>query len=331
LNPRRTILPAFIIAFFLAAHPARADEVSLLLGRMEALNTFESSYSWQVDYRYNPARYLAWSASYLNEGHVPGHKRDGVATQLWGRVPLFKGRIDLSFGVGPYRFFDTATRPDGTFNDVQGWAGIYGASAAWHTKSPLLVRLTANRIKGAGGVDTNTYVLGVGYRLWKEREPGELPEETEGEIPLKAGDEVTLFAGRTVVNSPQDQKGIASGIELRKGIVDHLDWTLTWLNEGDPQVVRRNGLCSQIWLVDAYLDNRFTVGAGVGGYYFIDRKRPPRPGKEGTRDLAYLLSLTAGYRFTNHWFTRFNWNRVLADYNRDTDVFTLGLGFRWKG
>ncbi len=330
---RRTVSLAFIGVSFLASRPAWADETSLLLGRMEALNASESTYSWQVDYRYNPARYLAWSASYINEGHVAGHKRDGVATQLWGRVPLYKGRIYLSLGGGPYRFFDTAARPDGAFNDVQGWARIYSVSAAWYTRSPLLVRLTANRIKGEGGLDTNTYVLGVGYRLWKEREPepGELPEETEGEIPLKTGDEVTLFAGRTVVNSLQDQKGIASGVEFRKGIVDHLDWTLTWLNEGDPNVLRRNGLASQLWLADSYLDNRFIVGAGVGGYYFVDRKRPPRPGKEGTRDLAYLLSLTAGYRFSNHWFTRFNWNRVLVDYNQDTDVFTLGLGFRWKG
>jgi hypothetical protein len=224
------------------------------------------------------------------------------------------------------------TRPDGTYGDVQSFAGIYSASAAYYTKSPFLVRVTVNHIKGSGDLDTNSYVLGVGYRLWKERERefGEFPEDTGGEIPLKTGDEVMLFAGQTVVNSLKDQKGIASGIEFRKGIVSHLDWTLSWLNEGDPEVIRRNGLCSQLWLVDAYMDNRLTLGAGAGGYSFIDQKRPSPPGKEGTRDLAYLISITAAYRFANHWFARFNWNRVFVDYNRDTDVFTLGLGFRWK-
>lgn len=333
IGARRAVFLAVVITAFLAPRPSIAEEVSFLLGRMEALNTSESTYSWQVDFRHDPARYLVWSASYLNEGHVPGHKRDGVATQLWGRVPLYKGRVSLSLGAGPYYFFDTAIRPDGTFNDVHGWAGIYSASAAYYTKSPVVVRLTVNHVKGAGDLDTSTYVLGVGYRLRKESEPepGDLSGDAEGEIPLKTGDEVMVFAGQTVVNSPHDEKGIAGGIEFRKGIVRHLDWTLTWLNEGDPEVLRRNGLGSQLWLVDAYLDNRLTVGAGMGGYYFIDTKRPPKPGKEGTRDLAYLFTLTAGYRFANRWFTRFNWNRVLVDYNRDTDVFVVGLGFRWKG
>lgn len=329
---RCTTFLAFFVTIFLAPLFARAGEITLLGGRMETRNSSESTYSWQTDFRYYPIPYLVWSASYINEGHTTGHKRDGVATQLWGRIPLYKGRIFLSFGGGPYLFFDTVTRPDGTFEDVQSWAGIYSVSAAYYTKSPFLVRVTMNHVRGSGDLDTNTYVLGVGYRLWKERERefGEFPEDTGGGIPLKTGDEVMLFAGQTVVNSLKDQKGIASGIEFRKGIISHLDWTLSWLNEGDPEVIRRNGLCSQLWFVDAYMDNRLALGAGAGGYYFIDQKRPARPGKEGTRDLAYLISITAAYRFANHWFTRFNWNRVLVDYNRDTDVFTLGLGFRWN-
>ncbi len=328
----RAIFLALSIVVFLAPRSAAAEEISLLYGRMSTVDTSESTYSWQVDFRYNPARYLIWSASYLNEGHVTGHKRDGVATQLWGRIPLYKGRVFLSLGGGPYRYFDTAFRPDGTFEDVHGWAGLYSASAAYyHAKSPLVLRLTVNHIRGSADLDTSTYVFGVGYALWKEKEsePGEQSEDTEGEIPLKTGDEVMLFAGQTVVNSPQDQKGVASGIEFRKGIVNHIDWTLTWLNEGNPDVLRRDGLGSQLWLVDAYLGNRFTVGAGIGGYYFVDKKRPPQAGKEGTRDFAYLFSLAAGYRFTDHWFTRFIWNRVLVDYNRDTDVFVAGLGYGW--
>ncbi len=328
---RRTVFIGLLFASLAAPRTAPAQELSVLIGRMQALQPSGGTFSWQVDFRYMPARYLIWSASYLNEGHVTGHKRDGVATQLWGRIPMYKGRLFLSVGAGPYRFFDTTVRPDGSFNDVHGWAAIYSASAAWYTTTPWLVRLTANRVRGSADLDTNTYVLGVGYQLWKEKEREAVePPEEEAEIPLKTGDEVMLFIGQTIVNSPQDQKGIASGIEFRKGILPHLDWTLTWLNEGDPQVLRRNGLGSQLWLVDAYLANRLTVGAGVGGYYFVDRKRPPQPGREGTRDLAYLISATASYRFARHWFARLTWNRVLVDYNRDTDVFVVGAGYRLR-
>lgn len=323
---------SFLLAVLLFPGAARAQELSLLLGRMSVPTTAESSACWQVDFRYNLARYVAWSASYINEGHVKDHKRDGVASQVWGRIPLFSRRVSLDLGAGAYYYFDTATRPDGSFADIHGWSGLYSAAATYYTKTPWFARLSVNYIKGSGDLDTNTYVLGVGYHLWKEdREGAESPTPEAGAEPSrKTGDEVMLFIGRTVVNSLADQKGIASGIEFRKGIVRHLDWTLTWLNEGDPQVLRRNGLGSQLWLVDSYLDDRLVIGAGAGGYLFVDTKRAPRPGKEGTRDLAYLLSLTAGYRFADRWFARFNWNRVLVDYNTDTDVFVLGAGFRWK-
>ncbi len=328
-----SILFAFILASAIVPPGAAAEELSLLVGRSAVRDTGEPADSWQVDFRYYPARYLVWSASYLNEGHVTGHKRDGVATQLWGRIPMYGRRIVVSLGAGPYRYFDTAVRPDGTFADLHGWAVVYSASAAYLLDSPWIVRLTANHIRGSGDVDMNTYVLGVGYRLWKgvETEPETSREEAERPVPAKTGDELMLFVGQTIVNSPQDQKGVASGIEFRKGLLRHVDWTLTWLNEGDPQVVRRNGLGSQLWLVDAYLDNRLAVGAGLGGYYFVDRKRPPQPGRDATRDLGYLLSLTASWRFPRHWFARFNWNRVLVDYNRDSDVFVLGVGYRLGG
>ncbi len=332
MGSRRLIFLAIFAASLLAPRAADATEASLLLGRMETLTGSGSARAWQADFRYNPIRYFTWSAFYLNEGHVTGHKRDGVATQLWGRIPMYKGRIAVSLGLGPYRFFDTAVRPDGSFADLHGWAVVYSASAAYYTKSPWLVRLTVNHVRGSSDLDTNTYLLGVGYRLWRQKEidPGALPGDAEPGPPAKRGDELTAFVGQTIVNSPQDQKGIAAGVEFRKGLAAHFDWTLTWLNEGDPRILRRNGVGSQLWLVDAYFDNRLAIGAGGGGYYFVDKRRPPRPGQEGTRDLAFLLSLTASWRFTRHWSARATWNRVLVDYNRDTDVFVLGAGFRWR-
>ncbi|MGE5188652.1 MAG: hypothetical protein ACM3NF_01205 [Gemmatimonadota bacterium] len=322
----------FALAIVFASGAARAQDLSVLLGRMEAVRASESSACWQVDFRYHPARHISLSASYLNEGHVPDHKRDGIAAQLWGRIPLFARRVALSLGGGPYYYFDTTTRADGSFADVHGWAGIYSASVDYYARSPWFARLAVNHIKGGGDFDANTYLAGVGYRLWKEeaREAGDVGPQAGAEPSRKTGDEVMLFAGQTVANSLKDQKGIASGIEFRTGLAAHIDWTLTWLNESNPEVVRRNGLGSQAWVVDSYLDDRLVIGAGGGGYYFLDTKRPPATGQGGTRELAFLLSLTAGYRFADHWFVRFNWNRVLAEPNRDTDVFVLGAGFRWK-
>ena len=33
----------------------------------------------------------------------------------------------------------------------------------------------------------------------------------------------------------------------------HLDWTVSWLEEGDNSMILRNGLTTQLWLMGAFL------------------------------------------------------------------------------
>jgi len=42
------------------------------------------------------------------------------------------------------------------------------------------------------------------------------------------------------------------------------------------------------------------------------------------------VTLAAGYRFADHWIARFHWNRVATRDERDTDMFVLGVGYRWN-
>lgn len=114
------------------------------------------------------------------------------------------------------------------------------------------------------------------------------------------------------------------------GIDEHLDWTVTWLNEDVSGTFHRTGLGTQIWLVDAFLARRVTLGFGAGLYSFVDFESPPDVGNNGRLDVAGLLTVTASYRFAGRWFTRFNWTRVMSNDSRDTDMFLLGLGYRWE-
>jgi hypothetical protein len=50
-------------------------------------------------------------------------------------------------------------------------------------------------------------------------------------------------------------------------------------------------------------------------------------GMPGTGARARREGVTT--RFFDHWFTRFNWNRVMSNDSRDSDVFLLGVGYRW--
>ncbi|MGE5285462.1 MAG: hypothetical protein ACM3OG_10885 [Actinomycetota bacterium] len=310
-----------------------AQDLSLLVGETETSVSPTTGRAWQLEFREAFWRHFAASVSYVNEGHVRGHKRDGLAAQLWGRVPLFHRQVSLDFGGGPYRYFDTQAVAGGGFVNVSGWGGIFSASTTLYTKSPWFARFAVNHIYVPNNLDANTYLLGVGYHLWEERpeepvKPGEAPETdpTKREI---TGDEVTFSFGQTVVNSLQDQKGFAGGIEFRKGIAEYIDWTMSWLNMGDKKVNRRNGLGMQIWLVDEYFKSRFPVGIGAGPIYFVDR-RDASSGGQNPGDLAGLVTLSAAYRFSENWYARFHWDRVFTFNNTDADLFLAGIGYRFR-
>ena len=39
--------------------------------------------------------------------------------------------------------------------------------------------------------------------------------------------------------------------------------------------------------------------------------------------------MTMSYRVLGQADLRFNWHRIVTDYNRDTDIVLLGLGYRF--
>src|SRR5512143_614750 len=112
----RTLVVAVLSA--LAWSRAYAGEFYASGGVMENVHEGRGSYSWQLDYRQGLGEHAAYSVSYLNEGHLPVHHRDGEAVQLWTRTNLFGRRLSLAAGVGPYYFFDTAAaKAGGSFSN----------------------------------------------------------------------------------------------------------------------------------------------------------------------------------------------------------------------
>jgi len=316
------------IPFLALPRPSHANELSVLAGATESLDTRDVSYAWQVGFRYNFFRNFAASLSWINEGHWEEHKRDGLTAQAWGRIPLMKNRVALGIGAGIYQYFDTRLLPEGDHENVHGWAPVYSLTATYYSERPWFAQIAINHIHPAGDFNSNTYLAGVGYRLWKEVEPPPIPGDG---IPaeMTTGYEVMPFLGQIVVNRPGNDSGFGSGVEFRMGIDELFDWTVTWLNENVPGTMNRTGLGTQIWLVDAFLNRRLTLGFGAGLYPFVDNEPPPGSGDDRILDIAGLLTVTTSYRFSDHWFARFNWNRVMSNDSRDTDNFLLGVGRRW--
>jgi len=260
-----------------------AQELTLLGGFTAKEKFGKSTYAWQVDYRQNFFSCFAGSVAYINGGHLPGHHRDGNAFALWGRLPLFDGRVAFSVGAGLYTFYDTQTLPSASIN-VHGNAPIYGLSATGYFSNRTFYRVMLNRIDPAHDLTVITATLGVGVWLGRERKPapgklGDTPAD-EGYV---TGTELMLFGGQSVMNTLFRETARAYALEYRRGLVRHNDGTVSLIYEGDPEIVRRSGLAVQAWAVNTFFDERISLGAGVGPYIHIDRKRPATAARRITR------------------------------------------------
>jgi hypothetical protein len=315
-----------------------AQELSFLGGTMTEANIKDSSYSWQIDYRQDFFENFASSLAYINEGHVVGHHRDGDAWEAWGNLPLFNDRVALSIGAGIYYFYDTEPAAGINSADVHGTAPIYSLTLTGYLSDRWFYRFMFNRISPSSDMKTSTAALGLGYWFGENRRPlGNKPDEASPtEAQYVTEPQIAVFGGQSVVNTFLSQKALAGAAEYRQGLLPHLDGTASFIYEGDPKIVRRSGVAFQLWPVNTFLDKDTSVGIGVGPYIFIDKNHPVNSGQTvnvGRKDpaaVAPLVSLTIARRLSDHWITRIIWDRVTSNYNRDSDIFLIGLGYCWR-
>jgi hypothetical protein len=328
---RPQTLSLLALALSSAALGLRAQELSVL-GGVATTGAFDASTkAWEVDYRQDIFRNLDASIAYINEGHFSDHKRDGTAWEGWFNLPVFKGRVAFSAGAGVYYYFDTQPLPGGNAADVHGTAPIFSVAATGYVSDRWFYRLMVNRISPRSDIQTTSAEFGVGYWFGPNRRPeGAVPDQGAPEPDYVTEPQLTGFGGQSIVNSLYDEKAWAGAVEYRQGILPHLDGTASLIYEGDPKTVRRSGAALQLWPVNTFLDKSTSVGIGVGPYIYIDRKHPVVDTRESPAAVAPLVSLTIARRLAQSWIARLVWDRVTSNYNRDSDIFLLGLGYSWR-
>jgi hypothetical protein len=303
-----------------------ASELHLYLGGLHAIPHSEPTYSWALEYRRPFSDHFSGSFTWLNEGHVPGHHRDGQAIQLWWHTALANRGPMLQVGLGPYRYFDTVAASNADqYANAHGWGLVASAGATWHIGSGWLTSLRINRVHAHNSIRSTAVVAGIGYRFESAS------DDTSGARATKPGAdsgrwELDAMVGGTVVNSFDSDAELAKAIGLRVRATDHLTGSLAYLNEGDVQRGRRAGLAPQIWLEDDLTD-RLTVGVGVGPYFAMRKLR--RSNRRSASTVSALISITAAYAITPEWIGRLIWNRVETRYDRDADVVMFALGYRF--
>jgi hypothetical protein len=328
-------LPAFLL--ICSGLSLRAQELTLLGGTTTNNGAKDSSYAWQIDYRQDFYKYFASSISYINEGHLPGHHRDGDSWEAWGNLPFFDDRVALSLGAGVYYFYDTEAVASGS-DDVHGTAPIVSMSLTGYFSDRVFYRVMFNRISPSSDTKTTTATIGVGYWFGLTRRPvGKQPgKDPTIESKFVTPSQLTFFGGQTVVNTFPSFKAYAAAAEYRQGLIPHLDGTASFIYEGDPRIERRSGVAFQLWPVNTFFNESTQVGIGVGPYVFIDRNHPVNSGtmvNVGLKDPAAvtpLVSLTIARQLSDNWIVRVVWDRVVSNYNRDSDIFLVGLGHSWN-
>lgn len=325
---RLASLSALLIgACFVLSPPASAQEFSLLAGPLRSDSA--TTYSWNASYREGLGRFAAWSFSWINEGHIPEHHRDGQTVQAWGRLPLWNDRLELSAGTGPYRYFDTtAAQPGGDYSNTHGWGLLWSMRAAYYFDRRWIAQAQLNHVQAFGGRDSTALLFGIGYQLEEKGGPGPR-ERAVPRISKVTNNEITVMLGKTILNSNNSESATAGSLEYRRGLWRYVDVTASYIHEGGHIQSRRDGVAAQLWATRAFFDDGLTLSVGVGPYVSITQNDDLPQNRIGDGRLSALVALSASYRFGQHWLTRITWNRVVTRYDRDTDLIEAGIGVRF--
>jgi hypothetical protein len=182
-------------------------------------------------------------------------------------------------------------------------------------------------VQSPSSVNTVTYLLGAGYQLEKPSSPGPLAGNGNRGVPT--GDVLSVMIGPSVVNSLDSQNALAEAIEYRHGFGRWIDGTVSLINEGHSDIGNRQGAAVQVWLKDDFFDDRFSLGLGFGPYVTWNKYKENRAAGGAQNVVAGLMTMSMAYRFADHWIGRVSWNRVVTGYDRDSDIFLAGVGYKF--
>jgi len=328
---RRSALRPSLLILFLGsalARPALAQEFSLLAGGQHTGELGESSYAWSYEYLHNLNENFYATFSWLNEGHVTNHHRDGHSAQIWYRWLTPSRRWTFSGGVGPYRYYDTtvlAGDVSGQTTDDHGFGVMYSLAARWYFSHPWVAEARYNHVQTQHSISTDTLLLGVGYEFDAASRAGpEVPVASYG-FSSSMRNEMTLAIGTSVLNNYQSPKGVAFvALEYRRRLTPFFDVSVAGLDEGENGVTKRRGVVASASLSREFLDHRASVGLGLGPYFAQDKDEAGQQ----THVLG-LLSMLGVWRWNERWATRGYWYRTVTTNGRDTDVFLFGMGYSY--
>jgi hypothetical protein len=303
------------------------DEITYFGERVYSLRQWPPDSGYGISFRRKFSPYFAASLAYLNDAHFPGHHRDGVTAEAWLPIVPLSDRFTLSVGGGPFYYYDTVVaQNNGGYADAHGWAWLASLDATfqpWKSGpwSHLFFDGRIDYTSPSKSIETTSFGIGIGYRGLSDIHDTD-PAVAEG----FAANEIVGSYWKTVTNSfnSSSHTARAEAIDYRRHIWKELRVSVGVLNEGDTQLIRRNGITAEGWVEPSFNSGLWSIGVGFGFYTAIDKYRPA-PG----RHVSDVVSATLSFRPISSFDVRLLWHRIVTDYNRDADILLFGLGYRF--
>jgi hypothetical protein len=310
----------------LVSVPARSETLQALAGVIDPTNDSSNTYGWQLEFQEPLSRQLNASLSWLNEGHTPGHHRDGLATQLWLGVPVWRNRTEFDFGAGPYLYFDTQQESSARgYSDVHSVGALVSASLSLNITPSWFINVRLNEIYAPGDPNTLGFLVGGGYHFGRSERALSGPDGSQ----TFARQQIQLFAGEMIYNQLSSHQDRTLGLEYRLALVPWAAWSATWFHTvGSTSSGQREQIASQVWLVDSVLGGRLALSAGVGVYTPLGAQPL---GEENSAALSGLSGLRMEWCWSRNSSVVLTWYRSFTNDDDDRDIITLGYGFRFGG
>jgi hypothetical protein len=89
-----------VLLLLAVVSPLGAQEVFVSGGLSRAAGIGTSKPAWSISYLQGLGEHLAFSLTYLNEGHQADQHRYGLAPEVWGRIYTLEKRLALAAGIG---------------------------------------------------------------------------------------------------------------------------------------------------------------------------------------------------------------------------------------
>ena len=293
--------------------------INYYVGPITSKGNIHTYKAWGVSYVYRGKSPFGWSFTYANEGYFPDHYRDGVGLEAIVHAQPFTPNWSFAAAAGPYVYFDSVFFPETTNYTNQHGLGLKFDLTTTYDWSPVVLLLGLSHVYTFNSFNTTALIFGLGFQL-------EPTNPMQWCLLDTKNNELSAFTGRSMVDagSGETERALPIVVDYRHHFAHHIDWSVSFLHEGATMLSNRSGFASEIWARNSFFSDRLSLSMGVGPY--IAREKEPTNNQRTVTN--GLISASASYVFYKPWglLGRATWHRVYTHYNRDSDIFLLGLG-----